>query len=66
MAFEPYPGQEEHLRNVPIALTCVAFILVIARLVVTWKNRGWFGVEDYFIILAFVGIPYLPVSQTFC
>lgn len=54
MSFDPYPGQEKDLRNVPIALTSVAFVLVSARLVTTYKNRGWFGAEDFFIIASVV------------
>jgi hypothetical protein len=56
MSFDPYSGQDKDLRNVPIALTSVAFFLVTARLVTTYKNRGWYGAEDYFIVAAVVSI----------
>ncbi|PVH97217.1 hypothetical protein DM02DRAFT_481329, partial [Periconia macrospinosa] len=62
MAFQPYPGQEVHLRNVPIALTCVTLFLVVARLTTTWKNRGWFGIEDLLIIFSFVSSSLNPTD----
>ncbi|KAF2176841.1 hypothetical protein K469DRAFT_605642 [Zopfia rhizophila CBS 207.26] len=54
MSFDPYPGQEKHLRNVPIALVSVASVLVVARFVTTYNNRGWFGAEDFFIVASVV------------
>ncbi|KAF2703235.1 hypothetical protein K504DRAFT_508151 [Pleomassaria siparia CBS 279.74] len=50
MSFNPYPGQEHDLRNIPIALTTLAVTLVTARLVTTFKNIGWLGVEDAFMV----------------
>ncbi|KAF2650856.1 hypothetical protein K491DRAFT_720387 [Lophiostoma macrostomum CBS 122681] len=54
MSFTPYPGQEKDLRNVPIALTSIAVVLVVARLVTTYKNRGFFGTEDCFIVASVI------------
>ena len=52
--FHSYPEQQRDLRWVTVGLTALATVLLLMRLVATWKNRGWFGLEDVFVVTAHV------------
>ncbi|OCK78052.1 hypothetical protein K432DRAFT_102835 [Lepidopterella palustris CBS 459.81] len=47
---EAFPGQQHYLKSVPIALTVVATVLVIARTVTVWRHRGWLGMEEAMVV----------------
>jgi len=52
MIFQPYEGEQRDIRWVTITLAVIATALLSCRLVSTWKNRGWFGMEDVFVVAA--------------
>ncbi|PSN72940.1 hypothetical protein BS50DRAFT_606772 [Corynespora cassiicola Philippines] len=71
MIFQAYPEEQRDLRWVTLTLTSIATLLMICRMVATWKNRGWFGLEDGFVIAAATGgdvrtaIKYFWLTQLF-
>ncbi|KAL6165044.1 hypothetical protein ACJQWK_08301 [Exserohilum turcicum] len=50
--FHAYPGERRDLQWVTVTLTSIATILLISRISLTIKNRGWLGLEDGFVIAA--------------
>lgn len=52
--FSAYVNEQRDLRWVSISLSVVAVVLLAMRLTTTWQNRGWFGLEDGFVIAATV------------
>lgn len=54
--YSAYPGEQHDLRWVTVTLTSIATILLICRLSITFKNRGWLGIEDALVITANVSV----------
>jgi len=52
MVFKAYANEQRDLRWVVVALSSIATLLLAARLLTTWKNRGWLGLEDVFVVMA--------------
>jgi hypothetical protein len=52
MIFKAYADEQRDLRWVVVTLTSIATVLLGLRMITTWKNRGWFGLEDVFVVLA--------------
>ncbi|OAG13086.1 uncharacterized protein CC84DRAFT_1227981 [Paraphaeosphaeria sporulosa] len=50
VVFSAYANEQRDLRWVSISLSAVALVLLTMRLTTTWQNRGWFGLEDAFVI----------------
>ncbi|KAF1971238.1 hypothetical protein BU23DRAFT_471186 [Bimuria novae-zelandiae CBS 107.79] len=50
--FSAYENEHRDLRWVSISLSIVALVLLVMRMTTTWQNRGWFGLEDGFVITA--------------
>ncbi|KAF2638130.1 hypothetical protein P280DRAFT_432362 [Massarina eburnea CBS 473.64] len=56
MIFQPYPNEQRDLRWVTVTLTSIATSLLIVRLATTWKQRGWFGLEDVCVIISAISL----------
>jgi len=65
--FSAYDGEQRDLRWVSLSLSAMALILLMMRLWATWQNRGWFGLEDAFVIAATVrAFHYRKTDCTAC
>ena len=56
--FSAYANEQRDLRWVSLSLSAVALVLLVLRMLTTWKNRGWFGLEDAFVIASTVSLLY--------
>ncbi|KAF2131730.1 hypothetical protein P153DRAFT_286237 [Dothidotthia symphoricarpi CBS 119687] len=61
MLFEPYPGEQQDLRWVTITLTCLAVVLLLARLTSTWNRSGSLGWEDASVVMSTIFLVLLAV-----
>lgn len=52
--FSAYANEQRDLRWVSVTLSSIALVLLILRMLTTWQNRGWFGLEDAFVIASTV------------
>ncbi|KAJ4296403.1 hypothetical protein N0V90_006448 [Kalmusia sp. IMI 367209] len=52
--FSAYANEQRDLRWVSISLSAMALVLLAMRMTTTWQNRGWFGLEDAFVIASTV------------
>ncbi|KAF2181112.1 hypothetical protein K469DRAFT_671753 [Zopfia rhizophila CBS 207.26] len=52
MLFKAYPEEQRDMRWVSVTLSTTATVLLALRMFTTWKNRGWFGLEDVFVVAA--------------
>ncbi|KAH9204023.1 hypothetical protein DL95DRAFT_499094 [Leptodontidium sp. 2 PMI_412] len=50
----PVPTQQPHLKATNIAIIILAGLFVVLRFVARWKKGVHIGLDDYFIVLAFV------------
>ncbi|ORY00959.1 hypothetical protein BCR34DRAFT_494276 [Clohesyomyces aquaticus] len=71
MVFSAYPEEQRDLRWVTATLTGIATILLCLRLMSTWRNRGWWGMEDGFVVsanvclIAFTAMVYMETKYGF-
>lgn len=54
VVFSAYANEHRDLRWVSVSLASLALVLLIMRMVTTWQNRGWFGLEDAFVMASTV------------
>ncbi|KAF2468574.1 uncharacterized protein BDR25DRAFT_344281 [Lindgomyces ingoldianus] len=71
MVFSAYVEEQRDLRWVTVTLTSIATILLCCRLITTWRNRGWLGMEDAFVVsaniflVAFTAMVYMSTTYGF-
>ncbi|KAH8726937.1 hypothetical protein GQ44DRAFT_678817 [Phaeosphaeriaceae sp. PMI808] len=52
MIFQAYPEEQRDIRWITVTLAAIATFLLLFRITATWRNRGWLGLEDAFVIAA--------------
>ncbi|KAF2818403.1 hypothetical protein CC86DRAFT_433465 [Ophiobolus disseminans] len=65
MIFRAYPEEQRDLRWATVFLTTLATVLLITRIYCTFRNRGWLGLEDYFVMTANVIFIYNATTYGF-